>query len=364
MYCTNCGNIVNEGTKFCAHCGTPIQTAANTNDHMAYYAAPVTVPIKRKKNNSAIKIVAVCMACVFAVGLICSGLLILNYKKDGADTSVVDDSSEWYMESVRTVEHDAEEHSTMVSEKHYNSAGKIVEVTEEFSDESNPDFEGVYYSYDSENRLVRMSSLGEDEGVIEFDEYTEENGYVISGWQNEDGRMSIKYDKNGNMIEFCQYNVDSDELVMYRSCSYYDDGSLKTMKERQSYFIFEYEYNEDGMITKSKSFIEDYKYKEQINSGLYEYKNRTYWMNIDVKGYEDVKSSEGKITDKGTYKEIKYENRFEEKDGKLYMTCFENGVFTGYYICEFDENGNIIKESSYSADDILKSETEYTWQKK
>jgi hypothetical protein len=68
-FCNSCGSAMDSGAKFCPKCGTPAPAAASS------YPAPATGGATPAKSTSALKVILIVVAVLFAIGILAAGSL-------------------------------------------------------------------------------------------------------------------------------------------------------------------------------------------------------------------------------------------------------------------------------------------------
>lgn len=215
------------------------------------------------------------------------------------------------------------------------------------------------------------------------------DGYIVPVYQyaqKENGAISIiehnretsignyykdELDSNNNIITRTYYFNDG--ISEYR-CSYQYDNNNRKIGEKHYlhnsiYFWCEYEYNYDGKVSKiidhmdQSDFYSEYEYNSlgYLNKySKYDNKGRTI-TSIEYKYGKD-----GKLLNKYiiyTAGTLSYSTVYINDDtGTLKRYTYSKKDSTGSYTCEYDLNGNIIKEMAYKSDGsiIIAKVYEYT----
>lgn len=180
MFCKNCGKEINEGTKFCNHCGASQEASAPQP-----IAANNTATTPAPKNNSTLKIViiaAVAVVC-FAIG---SFVIAPSFKKD---TSNDND------QPVSVTETDATEQSNTDNTPDDNASVEQSQTLEE-----------IVYNADKISGLTWKKDLGADVGSMTVSAgYCTENDFIYNI------SFSVKIKKG-----FEQYNSFKSELEYFK----------------------------------------------------------------------------------------------------------------------------------------------------
>lgn len=260
------------------------------------------------------------------------------------DTNIAVNSNEYFCnKSITTVYNNKKETRT---EYVYRQDGQILKTTVLNADSS---VSKALYEYDSNNRLVKVSASKQDkeESTVELN-YVEQNGNQIGrGIMYENGKYDgyIEYTYNNNRLIKKSIFNELDELINYyifdsigHTAEYFARlGSSKTK--------YQYVYDQKGNLIKLTVFIDNVMnyYQE------YEY------------------------TDKKLIKTTSYNENNEKTDctvqtssekNTVKLTKFDmNDVIIGYRTDEYDDFGNLIKITSYTADNQASQIDERFWSK-
>jgi len=243
-------------------------------------------------------------------------------------------------------------------------------------------------SFDHEGNMVNWNKMNYDDKGNLLSEYS------LSEWLKEKGkiRRTIKkytYDENNNRLSFILYEVSENgkmQFSMKQEDTYDEEGRKASStgyegedgKEIIKYSSV-YTYDEDGgYIEKTTYFdegeesflnVQHYNEKKQVvfekpirillQDGILEYNESAGWFyDDDGNLLREENYINGNVVSYTSYVYEKNElseccNRYEGKPK-------EKEVFAGGYLCEYDEQGNLLKRTEYDAEQKETSVT-YTY---
>lgn len=223
-----------------------------------------------------------------------------------------------------------------------NGTGKITQTWEYQYDSlgrvnigKNESEQGVTYEYISydengfEAEYTIKNANGEIQAQRQFEYY--DNGYV---------KAMRSLDKNGKVVSENKIDVDFDEQG--RMLNVYVDGELSQY----------YSYDEEGNATERRVGSDAYNVYDKDNNKI-EAVDGDYHMTCTYKNGKPLEAI-------ATRSNIPYKTVYEY-DGELLLsqTNYENGEITLKYIYEYDNGGDLIKETMQNALGIASSITEY-----
>ncbi|MCD7760262.1 MAG: zinc-ribbon domain-containing protein [Clostridiales bacterium] len=391
MYCSNCGNEMPEGSKFCSKCGCPMESVAQPGKEPQSRlkgdlsgnrrAADVPAPRERKGRGGLLLIAG--LALLLAICGIGAALLWNGSEADDAGESG---------------------HSTVTDGAAENAEEADSAETEEAATGETEEQETV-------GSEPEGASAGSDETADSEDGY--ETVYVLSAIEvnSEDGssytEVAITYDDDGNGVMYTAYDSNGD-ITGYVTCEYDDDGNLVSaavyIPDYLGYCTYECTYDENGYpqedafqtedgggLTISVVHNTDGSYTatwtqfdsdgNQINgigettydSGwrilkyIYYYGDRAdpSILDEDIYDYDDS----GNLVTKTVYKdgELSSETKYTYDSNGNMLTdttdLFSSGTsyLTRTYVYEYDSAGNRIKETYYTGDETIEQWKEYTY---
>lgn len=149
------------------------------------------------------------------------------------------------------------------------------------------------------------------------------DGYVLIREEPDSGRHTIYwYNEDGRLAE-------------------HDLTSLEDCSAIEAHFVYEYQDNPDGTCFVTSTVQEDFPY------GYYEYIYSTDWQMLSMARYFGIGYETPDRTEEYAY----------DAAGRLIKTTYMNG---SYDTLEYDENGNLVRESSCAEDGTEVSWSEYT----
>lgn len=208
--------------------------------------------------------------------------------------------------------------------------------------------------YDDSGNLLKSTHYASDDVVQSVDEYNPNGSlkkqtiYVF----NDAGAVSaysiLEYDENGNIVKSTIYHADG----MMDSVSEYDEKGrlikVSTYNDNNALLRFGlYEYDEDGKLAS----ISTYDMSGKVQSV-------TVWENGKLKtetfyNYTYFYDEEGTIS---TY----YVNEYDENENHIRQSWYdEKDRIT--YVAEFDEDGTLLRTIYYNADGTIWSEAVYIY---
>ena len=264
----------------------------------------------------------------------------------------------------------AEGKSTATYVMTYTDRGFISEIAGEIANNESQYSRKTSFVYDEKARVITMTgnweysktgfkavaTYNEDWKAIKNERF-DENGtpvYVTEFDGNGNTIRSTNYDENGKPSWSYGYEYDEDGKKI-KETSYKEDGSIS--------MIYRYEYDEKGNLTKEARCDET----ETLRAyDVYEYDENGYVLKMTQYSAGGVKTGYKEYFENTTYAN-KYtgERRSEsyDSDGNLSSVYeynrngettksenYRNGKLWSAEENEYDENGNLIKSSSYDAD--------------
>jgi len=264
------------------------------------------------------------------------------------------------------------------------------EAIQEDSISEMEEVDGIGKQEDIEEKYILTKTVKSSlDGTINYiEEYKYENGVLVSSIyrSGEDSGYNYSgeswYDENGNMIhnaynssdeygdssseEECKYNEYNDRIEEIRKDSTkYTDGYVS---EVEATTVYEYEYDASGnkISMRSITTVDD---REEVITTKYEYDDE----NRLIKECDDDEflggtilyeyNTEGLLVKKITDADI-FSNTitFTYDHGKLIEEISDYDEYTTRKTYEYDDYGNLIKETDYQNDDAYSLVTEYVYE--
>ena len=289
----------------------------------------------------------------------------------------------------------AEGKSTATYVMTYTDRGFISEIAGEIANDESQYSRKTSFVYDEKDRVIKNEVVQSDETVQLIEVTYDEKARVITmtgNWEysktgfkavatyNEDWKAikNERFDENGTPVYVTEFDGNGNTI---RSTNYDENGKPS--------WSYGYEYDEDGKKIKETSYKEDgsismiyrYEYDEKGNLtkearcdetetlrayDVYEYDENGYVLKMTQYSAGGVKTGYKEYFENTTYAN-KYtgERRSEsyDSDGNLSSVYeynrngettksenYRNGKLWSAEENEYDENGNLIKSSSYDAD--------------
>ncbi len=207
------------------------------------------------------------------------------------------------------------------------------------------------YVYNDEKNLIRQDYYSAAYGKI-TESYTysyddQGNGTqmdVLDGQGALERRYVLEYDEKGNRTKETLYNAEG-EMAYQMVFTYNEKGWISSERlsfDDGSWRLFEYEYNENGQVTRefrSNSYTDT----------VYEEKT-TYDEHGNMTRYEYI----------GSYPyTYDYVNEYDAENCLIGKSMYSNGQLKKLEAYEYDEHGNVTLKSSHTYEDG--SETAAYW---
>lgn len=252
----------------------------------------------------------------------------------------------------------------------YNGDGSTETVTEYEYDEKGDCIRRVTYDGDG-NVTSSEESKYDDEHLLEWTEYDGDGNVMNSSSSEYDGKgneikeiyvftfeageepfksiYEYEYDDNDNMVRWISYEEDG--ITVYGTYEYTYDGAGNATSETDYNadgsisMTRKSEYNSDNKITKESTYDAD---GTEIMMEAYEYDaegNRTKWES----NYYNLNSSS------------LWEYEYDGENRQTKQTGYKDGVMDSVKDLEYDDYGNMVRETNYDGNGALVSiiENEY-----
>lgn len=224
--------------------------------------------------------------------------------------------------------------------------------------------ESYVYGYNEKGEQIRREYtyiLGESITATDVEEYEyDAKGNRVKEIIRYDGGgidwiIESTYDDEGNILSYKEYD---DDTLYFREYEY--DSDKKLTKET----LHSIDENENDSITSSveyiydsdKNLIEETSYGEDGTESMktkYEYNDMGDKVSdsIDFYEYADMLGYTNALN--------KYE--YDDQNRLSLSTRYEDGQLVSKLVTEYDDNGNILRETKYDENDSLESITDYKY---
>ena len=314
MFCTKCGNRMDEGAKFCGSCGTPrnelgvgqpqCDLVADQSAPVQTYAAPMPAPVaaakpsNKRKTVVAVALIAVVAAIVFLFanrsGSSNSRLIkSTSYNADGTISSWIEYT---YEGNTRKGYYHQSGNQSLYSEAQLDKNDRIIEETQflSYHEDGTPWYTAnTKNEYDNMGRVVRQQNTRIYDHDVSTSEYLytyDSDGQRISDTSYWDGEIiartlyeyeyeygtngkpiaSVGYDDSGIVSQRATYNSDGqivrrtyytrEGLVRQEIVTEYNDNGRTARstlyQNREIFYTTVSEYNADNQIQKTMRFDE------------------------------------------------------------------------------------------------------------
>lgn len=240
MFCTNCGQQLSDSVKFCENCGARVDAAA---PQIPVTAAEQAAPVRKKKKLWPL----LTILAVVIIGAAAAAAFLLTAKK-----------SVYLPTKTTTVTANG---ITTTYRYEYDDEGRViehvyeVEYPEEYEYMDDIKVE-ICYEYDENGKLI----------AAEFDTYGksfeveyEYSGDVLECFHVEVNdyslELEVECDDSGRIEEIKPSEDDSD--ISSFEYEYHDSGVLKSCVMEGDVAKTEQEYNEQGKLIESKTYLHD-----------------------------------------------------------------------------------------------------------
>jgi hypothetical protein len=229
----------------------------------------------------------------------------------------------------------------------YDKNGNLLEKTDYYKNKMR--FKCTY-KYDENGKILQKIVFNSDSSMESKDTYKyEENGYIIetyfqdnnypSGMSNHDKKGNIKKRTKlspGLTLEEEEFKYDENGKIIERT--FWDMYDIKNEKEL-------YKYDEKGNIIEFNQYISNKEFpgSDSFIKVICTYKYDDNGNIIEHNEYTSSKYTSDSICNMKTY------NYYNNRAHLTYSYNFHNG-FIENYTSTFDENGNLIEQTSYETD--------------
>lgn len=250
-----------------------------------------------------------------------------------------------------------------------NEQEQVFVQTESVTTDADGNVEESYvYGYNEKGEQIRreyISSwdiLGESITTTDVEEYEyDAKGNRVKEIIRYDGRdtdwiIESTYDDEGNILSYKEYDGD---ILYFREYEY--DSDKKLTKET----LHSIDENENDSITSSteytydsdKNLIEETRYSDDGTESMktkYEYNDMGDKVSDSIDFYEYAADTLG-------YTNVLNEYEYDDQNRLSLSTRYEDGQLVSKVVTEYDDNGNILRETKYDENDSLESITEYKY---
>lgn len=316
MYCSNCGKLLPDGSRFCYECGQPVSPDAvkPVNETVKNVVPPYGSPKKRSRVWLWILIGVLALAAVgtgllFLVKAIVSGRDLGDWRR----TKVAYLDQDLNVTSFTEYQYD--ETGNMIRQIGYDGDGNV-ETTRIISYDDGSWIRQKEYDEDGELSFTAKAEYDENGNLVKVTIFEDDKKYWFTYQYDEQNRMigSKDYDDEGNLSGRYQMRYDDDDHMTEQT--YYDkDGTVSSVNK--------YEYDDDG------------------NRVLMSYYDGDGNLTVEYRYYYD---EDGNLTENN------------------YFSSYGDYSFRTKYKYQFDEAGNIIRESRYDDDGNFIGRTNYEWE--
>lgn len=351
MFCEKCGTQVQEGAAFCPNCGEclgvdPANRAENVGENTKQSK-------KRKKRIVPI----ICFLLVVIIGIGVFGLIYFNNKPE----FYLSRKTEFQNTSFLSFDEERNENEYQITDTWYLEDGQISKTVVRESD-----FDLTTIFSFNENNHVSGIEITYDNEIYNFEfHYSEQNNQYVGDSNTvniDDNYISYRfvYDDQNRRVSKIIYNKGYE--ILADNTTYFNNGKVKSYETKKGVVWWDNTVSYPSwFLTEFDEYGNTVHYTTYTNEGdilyeiLYEYDNgilksgsRIYGENLDEKGY---------VSGMNSYFTL------ENRDGNCYeyYTRDENGDVVGMSKDTYDDNNNLIKEESFTADKELSSYTEYTY---
>ena len=226
MFCPNCGNNLEEGTKFCDECGTMIEEA-ESKSAPEYTSASVK---KEKKSKTGLIVATVAVIVALALVVVFVILPMLNDDKDGKNSSDGEQSHAQTSEEQVASENKATE-QTLPADEDENPAASTEVVT-------NSNGSWIEYEYDADGNKLRSTFYNSDGSKYSLYKYDADGNVSAKIYYYSDGEWAesecdangyttktVYYDVYGDVKFWIEFELDADGKVL-EEIWYNADGTL------------------------------------------------------------------------------------------------------------------------------------------
>ena len=317
MFCTNCGNNVNEGAQFCTYCGASFVNTAEPE---------YVEEVKEGKKGKGLKLIVILGALVISMALAATGVVLawnnkLDNECDKLLTSIGSYQIPQYNEKKDSISLELKELGILnISDKK-----EIIETLKEMEEEViDANSQLTEYETELKEMMENKDQYNLDESYKEYEELLDQCNSAVQSKDIEEIENLLN-DTKEELKELIQKNEDyiTEYLNEYKNI----DMSLASLEEVETY---------NGGVEKIKELASQENYSEV--KGILDDINDVVTQYIEPENYLDVSVQQ---VDVSAYPNIKLYTRITEQNTNEVPKNLDNTLF---FIRKKDANAYYVKK--------------------